>query len=160
MFLFSKLNIFSNYYHDIYFSSIHRFFNLFRFVSGVGIVLFHLICYFWQSQLLVTVFSSAQFYTTFIMYVAGGEPLFNNGSFSPVPIHIVTYAGQLPSEFLEPSPDRQLVIGLDCEGVDLCRTGALCIMQVKIHFITLIPPKKKTSLVSPFFMRGWNSTLL
>lgn len=60
----------------------------------------------------------------------GGEPLFNNGSFSPVPIHIVTYAGQLPSEFLEPSPDRQLVIGLDCEGVDLCRTGALCIMQL------------------------------
>lgn len=47
-----------------------------------------------------------------------------------VPIHIVTDASQLPVEFLEPSPERKLVIGFDCEGVDLCRDGALCIMQL------------------------------
>lgn len=66
----------------------------------------------------------------------------------------MTYAGQLPSEFLEPSPDRQLVIGLDCEGVDLCRTGALCIMQVKIHFITLIPPEKEDIFSITIFYEG------
>ncbi|XP_054795911.1 uncharacterized protein LOC129301370 [Prosopis cineraria] len=49
---------------------------------------------------------------------------------TPVPIHIVTRASQLPVEFLEPSPQEQLVIGFDCEGVDLCRNGALCIMQL------------------------------
>ncbi|XP_010267080.1 PREDICTED: uncharacterized protein LOC104604444 [Nelumbo nucifera] len=47
-----------------------------------------------------------------------------------VPIHIVTHASQLPIEFLEPSPERPLVIGFDCEGVDLCRYGTLCIMQL------------------------------
>lgn len=47
-----------------------------------------------------------------------------------VPIHIVTNASQLPVEFLNPSPERQLVVGFDCEGVDLCRHGTLCIMQV------------------------------
>ncbi|KAL8107232.1 hypothetical protein AgCh_023880 [Apium graveolens] len=60
----------------------------------------------------------------------GGGPLFNSGSLPPVPIYIVTHASQLPNEFLHPSPDRQLVIGLDCEGVDLCRSGTLCIMQL------------------------------
>ncbi|KAL1834605.1 hypothetical protein DCAR_0104815 [Daucus carota subsp. sativus] len=60
----------------------------------------------------------------------GGGPLINNGSEPPVPIYIVTDASQLPNEFLHPSPDRQLVIGLDCEGVDLCRAGTLCIMQL------------------------------
>ncbi|WVY92289.1 hypothetical protein V8G54_037803 [Vigna mungo] len=49
---------------------------------------------------------------------------------SPVPIHIVTLASQLPVEFLEPSPQSELVIGFDCEGVDLCRKGTLCIMQL------------------------------
>lgn len=49
---------------------------------------------------------------------------------SRVPIHIVTAASQLPVEFLEPSPQSKLVIGFDCEGVDLCRKGTLCIMQV------------------------------
>ncbi|XP_057473097.1 uncharacterized protein LOC130761593 isoform X2 [Actinidia eriantha] len=49
---------------------------------------------------------------------------------SLVPIHIVTNASQLPNEFLHPSPERQLVIGFDCEGVDLCRYGTLCIMQL------------------------------
>ncbi|XP_052209552.1 uncharacterized protein LOC127812970 isoform X2 [Diospyros lotus] len=47
-----------------------------------------------------------------------------------VPVHIVTNACQLPPEFLEPSPERKLVIGFDCEGVDLCRNGSLCIMQL------------------------------
>lgn len=49
---------------------------------------------------------------------------------SRVPIHIVTAASQLPVEFLEPSPQSKLVIGFDCEGVDLCRKGTLCVMQV------------------------------
>ncbi|KAL6960091.1 hypothetical protein U1Q18_049395 [Sarracenia purpurea var. burkii] len=49
---------------------------------------------------------------------------------SLVPIHIVTNASQLPVEFLYPSSERQLVIGFDCEGVDLCRYGTLCIMQL------------------------------
>ncbi|KAF9620381.1 hypothetical protein IFM89_011754 [Coptis chinensis] len=44
--------------------------------------------------------------------------------------YIVTHASQLPSEFLKPSPERHLVIGFDCEGVDLCRHGTLCIMQL------------------------------
>jgi len=43
---------------------------------------------------------------------------------------VVTKPGQLPVEFLEPSAAQQLVIGFVCEGVDLCRHGALCIMQV------------------------------
>ncbi|XP_044472259.1 uncharacterized protein LOC123200935 isoform X2 [Mangifera indica] len=65
----------------------------------------------------------------------GGKPID-----SLVPIHIVTNASQLPSEFLEPLAERQLIIGFDCEGVDLCRTGRLCIMQalnfqfgIKLH---------------------------
>jgi len=48
----------------------------------------------------------------------------------PVPIHVVTEASQLPCAFLEPSPESQLVIGFDCEGVDLARYGRLCIMQL------------------------------
>ncbi|XP_021776434.1 piRNA biogenesis protein EXD1-like [Chenopodium quinoa] len=48
----------------------------------------------------------------------------------PVPIYIITEASQLPVEFLEPSPETKLVIGFDCEGVDLCRYGTLCIMQI------------------------------
>ncbi|KAL5786307.1 hypothetical protein ACOSQ2_008699 [Xanthoceras sorbifolium] len=47
-----------------------------------------------------------------------------------VPIHIVTNASQLPAEFLDPSPEKKLIIGFDCEGVDLCRHGTLCIMQL------------------------------
>lgn len=47
-----------------------------------------------------------------------------------VPIHIVTSASQLPKEFIDPSPESHLVVGFDCEGVDLCRHGKLCIMQV------------------------------
>jgi hypothetical protein len=47
-----------------------------------------------------------------------------------VPIHVVTKASQLPVDFLEPSPHSKIVIGFDCEAVDLCRDGALCIIQV------------------------------
>uniref|UniRef100_A0A2P2KCS5 3'-5' exonuclease n=1 Tax=Rhizophora mucronata TaxID=61149 RepID=A0A2P2KCS5_RHIMU len=48
----------------------------------------------------------------------------------PVPIHVVTDASQLPAEFLDPSPERPLVVGFDCEGVNLCRHGSLCVMQL------------------------------
>ncbi|KAI0524433.1 hypothetical protein KFK09_003802 [Dendrobium nobile] len=33
-----------------------------------------------------------------------------------VPVHIVTHASQLPSEFLNPSSDSQLVVDFDCEA--------------------------------------------
>ncbi|CAO2203769.1 unnamed protein product [Urochloa humidicola] len=45
-------------------------------------------------------------------------------------IIIVTRPDQLPVDFLQPSAAKKLVIGFDCEGVDLCRNGALCIMQL------------------------------
>lgn len=60
----------------------------------------------------------------------GGEDDDHEAHLSLVPIHIVTHASQLPIEFLSPSPEKQLVVGFDCEGVDLCRYGTLCIMQV------------------------------
>ncbi|CAH9106322.1 unnamed protein product [Cuscuta epithymum] len=50
--------------------------------------------------------------------------------FPSIPVHIVTQPGQLPVEFLEPSPENQFAVGFDCEGVDLCRNGTLCIMQI------------------------------
>lgn len=49
---------------------------------------------------------------------------------APVPIHIVTQASQLPSAFLEPDENQPLIIGFDCEGVNLARFGRLCIMQL------------------------------
>ncbi|KAH8504440.1 hypothetical protein Peur_046008 [Populus x canadensis] len=55
----------------------------------------------------------------------GGKPLDHD-----VPIHVVTEPSQLPVEFLNPSAAKQLIIGFDCEGVNLCRHGALCIMQL------------------------------
>lgn len=58
-------------------------------------------------------------------FVAG-----NNAELPSLPFHVVTKPSQLPVEFLEPSAAHKLVIGFDCEGVDLCRNGALCIMQV------------------------------
>ena len=64
------------------------------------------------------------------MYFADGKPIDNEDLLALVPIHIVTIPSQLPEEFLEPSPERKLVVGFDCEGVDLCRHGTLCIMQV------------------------------
>ena len=66
-----------------------------------------------------------------ILCITGDKPLDHEANLKLVPIHIVTDASQLPAEFLEPSPENQLVIGFDCEGVDLCRHGTLCIMQVK-----------------------------
>ncbi|KAK6140878.1 hypothetical protein DH2020_025372 [Rehmannia glutinosa] len=60
----------------------------------------------------------------------GDKPSENEACLSTVPIHVVTHASQLPAEFLQPSSERQLVIGFDCEGVDLCRQGTLCIMQL------------------------------
>ena len=66
-----------------------------------------------------------------ILCIIGDRPLDHEANLKLVPIHIVTDASQLPAEFLEPSPENQLVIGFDCEGVDLCRHGTLCIMQVK-----------------------------
>ena len=52
---------------------------------------------------------------------------------------------QLPADFLNPSPEKKLVIGFDCEGVDLCRHGKLCIMQVwlietphTVYFVQLL----------------------
>ncbi|KAL6005963.1 hypothetical protein ACLOJK_040008 [Asimina triloba] len=60
----------------------------------------------------------------------GGKQPDLNGELSVVPIHIVTDVSQLPSDFLEPSAERQLIIGFDCEGVDLCRYGTMCIMQL------------------------------
>ncbi|XP_056161758.1 uncharacterized protein LOC130135917 [Syzygium oleosum] len=60
----------------------------------------------------------------------GEKPVEDGAQLSSVPIHIVSCATQLPAEFLEPSSDRQLVIGFDCEGVDLCCYGRLCIMEL------------------------------
>lgn len=71
------------------------------------------------------------------MCIAGEKPLNYEPQLPLVPIHVVTHASQLPAEFLEPSAERQLVIGFDCEGVDLCRHGTLCIMQVCRVILTL-----------------------
>ncbi|XP_021890480.1 piRNA biogenesis protein EXD1 [Carica papaya] len=60
----------------------------------------------------------------------GGKYLNNEANLPMLPIHIVTDASQLPAEFLDPSPTAQLIIGFDCEGVDLCRHGTLCVMQL------------------------------
>ncbi|XP_074557445.1 uncharacterized protein LOC141813384 [Curcuma longa] len=56
----------------------------------------------------------------------------DTSEFPTVPIHIVTSASQLPPEFLDPPADKLIVIGFDCEGIDLCREGALCVMQVAL----------------------------
>ncbi|KAF7022655.1 hypothetical protein CFC21_035334 [Triticum aestivum] len=60
----------------------------------------------------------------------GEDPAGNNAELPSLPFHVVTKPSQLPVEFLEPSAAKKLVIGFDCEGVDLCRHGALCIMQI------------------------------
>ncbi|KAE9588496.1 hypothetical protein Lal_00002884 [Lupinus albus] len=60
----------------------------------------------------------------------GDKPVDDESRTTIVPVHIVTNASQLPIEFLEPSPQSQIAIGFDCEGVDLCRNGSLCIMQL------------------------------
>ncbi|KAH6835908.1 3'-5' exonuclease domain-containing protein / K homology domain-containing protein / KH domain-containing protein [Perilla frutescens var. hirtella] len=60
----------------------------------------------------------------------GDKHLDSEAYLPSVPIHVVTHASQLPEEFLQPSREKQMVIGFDCEGVDLCRQGTLCIMQL------------------------------
>ncbi|CAL1386361.1 unnamed protein product [Linum trigynum] len=69
---------------------------------------------------------------------AGGENLDHDAQFPPLPVLVVTEPSQLPVEFLNPSPDHELVVGLDCEGVDLCRTGKLCIVQLAFPDIVYI----------------------
>ncbi|KAJ3701948.1 hypothetical protein LUZ61_005653 [Rhynchospora tenuis] len=65
-----------------------------------------------------------------IFYLLGGSISYNGDKLPSVPIYIVTKRSQLPVEFLAPSPGDKLVIGLDCEGVNLSRNGTLCIMQL------------------------------
>lgn len=48
----------------------------------------------------------------------------------PKPIYIVVEVSQLPVDFLQPTPENKLVIGFDCEGVELSRYGRLCLMQL------------------------------
>ncbi|KAL3696055.1 hypothetical protein R1sor_010131 [Riccia sorocarpa] len=49
---------------------------------------------------------------------------------APVPVTIVTKASELPEAFLHPDEKTPLVVGFDCEGVNLARYGRLCIMQL------------------------------
>ncbi|CAL0323706.1 unnamed protein product [Lupinus luteus] len=67
---------------------------------------------------------------SFPPFKPGDKSIDDESRSTVVPIHIVTNASQLPIEFLEPSPQSQIAIGFDCEGVDLCRNGSLCIMQL------------------------------
>ncbi|XVE88767.1 hypothetical protein DITRI_Ditri19aG0095300 [Diplodiscus trichospermus] len=71
-------------------------------------------------------------YQTYIPlpFDSGGRHQDHEAVLTLVPIHIVTHASQLPEEFLFPSPKSHLIVGFDCEGVHLCRYGALCIMQL------------------------------
>ncbi|THF98850.1 hypothetical protein TEA_008096 [Camellia sinensis var. sinensis] len=96
------------------------------------------------TSLLITFLKSSPIIPHYMLYMAhhihiphtrtirnlGGKPIDYEDHLPLVPIHIVTHASQLPPQFLEPSLERQLVIGFDCEGVDLCRNGTLCIMQL------------------------------
>jgi exonuclease 3'-5' domain-containing protein 1 len=66
----------------------------------------------------------------FEFFASGGRSPTQEANEPPVPIYIVTDPFQLPADFLNPSPEKKLVIGFDCEGVDLCRHGKLCIMQI------------------------------
>ncbi|GAB2293436.1 hypothetical protein Dimus_027635 [Dionaea muscipula] len=51
---------------------------------------------------------------------------------SPVPICVVTNASQLPTKFLNPSSERQLLVGFDCEGVNHGKHGTICILQLAL----------------------------
>lgn len=51
----------------------------------------------------------------------------------PPPVFVVTHPSQLPSEFLQPDPEHHISVGFDCEGVDLCRHGRLCVMQLALQ---------------------------
>ncbi|OMO66436.1 hypothetical protein COLO4_30565 [Corchorus olitorius] len=61
---------------------------------------------------------------------SGGRHQDHEVVLSLVPIHKVTHASQLPKDFLFPSSNSHLIVGFDCEGVNLCRNGTLCIMQL------------------------------
>ncbi|XP_058192569.1 uncharacterized protein LOC131309891 isoform X1 [Rhododendron vialii] len=76
--------------------------------------------------------AAATTYQTYIPLPSGSGPKHpdHEALLSLVPIYVVTHASQLPVEFLYPSPKQHLVIGFDCEAVDLCRYGTLCIMQL------------------------------
>ncbi|XP_028115892.1 uncharacterized protein LOC114313684 isoform X4 [Camellia sinensis] len=77
-----------------------------------------------------------------------GKPIDYEDHLPLVPIHIVTHASQLPPQFLEPSLERQLVIGFDCEGVDLCRNGTLCIMQGGETLMKACKPALESSYIT------------
>ena len=51
-----------------------------------------------------------------------------------VPIHTVSAPEELPQCLRSDSmpPNEPMVVGFDCEGVDLGRVGQLCIMQVRV----------------------------
>ncbi|KAH0687662.1 hypothetical protein KY290_020202 [Solanum tuberosum] len=61
---------------------------------------------------------------------SGGRHADHEVVLKPVPIYIISHESQLPATFLNPSPKNEMVVGLDCEGVDLCRYGTLCIVQL------------------------------
>ncbi|XP_069154339.1 uncharacterized protein [Solanum lycopersicum] len=61
---------------------------------------------------------------------SGGRHADHEVVLKPVPIYIISHESQLPATFLYPSPKNEMVVGLDCEGVDLCRYGTLCIVQL------------------------------
>lgn len=39
---------------------------------------------------------------------------------------------QLPIELLHPCPERQMLIGFDCEGVNHAKNGMICILQLAL----------------------------
>ncbi|XP_048492178.1 uncharacterized protein LOC104903708 isoform X2 [Beta vulgaris subsp. vulgaris] len=57
-----------------------------------------------------------------------------------VPTHIVTNASQLPEELLNPSPNRQFVVGFDCEDCILVQEqqGLAQPLDDRISFIGLL----------------------
>jgi hypothetical protein len=96
------------------------------------------------------------------LYLLGDKPLDHEAHLTLVPIHVVTHASQLPTEFLEPSIESKLVIGFDCEGVDLCRHGTLCIMQVNLipYSIDVIILYCKSILCFIYFIHTKSATTM
>ncbi|TVU34156.1 hypothetical protein EJB05_15985 [Eragrostis curvula] len=88
----------------------------------------------------------------------GDAPADSNSELPSPPYYIVTKPGQLPVEFLEPSAGQKLVIGFDCEGVDLCRNGALCIMQLAfpdaVYLVDAIEGGKNSLKLALYFQFG------
>ncbi|KAM1760362.1 hypothetical protein COP1_003185 [Malus domestica] len=46
------------------------------------------------------------------------------------PLYLLLYRLTFLFRLAQPSAERPFVIGFDCEGVDLCRHGTLCIIQL------------------------------